>query len=312
MDQMSPLSLSPAGQPYYQFNLKPKFAPRVIAVTSGREKVGKSCIVVNLGLALSQMGKKVLILDADLGRASIDHLLGLTPHHTIIDVLSGHKSLADVMVSGPCGLKVVPAAPGRAEFSELTQAQKLFLLDELDAFAGEFDFILVDTGAGISSNVLYFNLGAQERLVVADQEPASVIDAYTLIKVLATRYAEKRFKLLFNKITLPAEAQHSYDQLTKVADRFLHGSVSLEYMGFIPHDETMPQSVSVQKVLVDIAPSSPASLAFTELARTLSFQEPYTAMDGNIKFFWQSLNRRAADTFSQGESHESQLRGSNC
>lgn len=309
---MSPLSLSPAGQPYYQFNLKPKFAPRVIAVTSGRGKVGKSCIVVNLGLALSQMGKRVLILDADLSRASIDHLLGLTPDHTIIDVLSGHKSLADVMVSGPCGLKVVPAAPGRAEFSELTQAQKLLLLDELDAFAGEFDFLLVDTGAGISSNVLYFNLGAQERLVVADQEPASVIDAYTLIKVLATRYAEKRFKLLFNNIFRPEEALHAYDQLTKVADRFLHGSVSMEYMGFIPHDEVLPQSVSFQKVLVDTTPSSPASLAFTELARTISFQEPYTAMDGNIKFFWQSLNRRAADTFSQGESHESQLRGNNC
>ncbi len=297
-----------SGQQYWQSNLKNKIAPRVIAVTSGREKVGKSCLVVNLGLALTRMGKKVLILDADLSLANIGFLLGLTPRHTIIDVFSGHKSLAEVMVTGPGGLKVLPGAPGRAELSELSQAQKLFLLDELDAFAGEFDFLLVDTGAGISSNVLYFNLGAQERIVVADQEPASVIDAYTLIKVLASQYAEKRFKILFNKITRPAEAQRSYEQLTKVADRFLHGSVALEYLGFIPHDEAIPQSVSVQTALVDISSSSPASLAFIEIARTLVFQEPYTAMDGNIKFFWQSLNRRAADTFSPGVPHPSQLR----
>lgn len=309
MDYMPESSLSPeSGVPSWQLNLKRTCAPRVIAVTSGRRGVGQSCIVVNLGLALSQMGKKVLILDADLRLANIHCLLGLKPDYTIIDVLNGKKSLADVMVAGPGDLKVVPAVPGRAESSELSQAQKLLLLDELDAFGEEFDFFLVDTGSGISSNALYFNLGAQERIVVADQEPASVIDAYTLIKLLATRYDEKRFKLLFSKITRPDEANHAYDQVTKVTDRFLHGSVSLEYMGFIPHDKAMPQSVRDQKVLVEVIPSSPASLAFTEIARSLMFQEPHTGMDGNIKFFWQSLNRRAADTFSQGESHGSQLR----
>ena len=309
MDHRAQSSPSPkSGPPYWQINLKRKFAPRVIAVTSGSGGVGKSCIVVNLGLALTQMGQKVLILDADLSLANIDVFLGLTTHHTLIDVFAGNKSLAEVIVTGPGGLKVLPGAPASAEFSELSQAQKLFLLDELDAFAEEFDFLLVDTGAGISSNVLYFNLGAQERIVVADQEPTSVIDAYALIKVLATRYAEKRFKILFNKITQPEEAQHSYDQLTKVADRFLSGSVSLEFIGFIPHDEAIPHSVSVQKALVDISSSSPASLAFTEIASTLIVQEPYTAMDGNIKFFWQSLNRRAADTFSPGDPHASQLR----
>lgn len=309
MTRLLPSSPSPEfGQPHWKVNLKCKLAPRVIAVTSGKRGVGKSSIVVNLGLALTRMGQKVLILDADLGLANIDLLLGLTPRHTITDVFSGNKSLAEVMVTGPEGLKVLPAASNVAELSELSQAQKLFLLDELDTFAEEFDFLLVDTGAGISSNVLYFNLGAQERIVVADHEPASVIDAYTLIKVIATRYAEKRFKLLFNKITRPQEAQRSYDQLTKVADRFLRGSVSLEYLGFIPHDEAVPQSVSVHKAVVEISPSSPGSLAFTDIASTLMCQEPYTAMDGNIKFFWQSLNRRAADTLSQGVPHESQLR----
>lgn len=288
-------------------NLKPKFAPRVVAVTGGREGIGKSCLVVNLGVLLAEMGKKVMILDADLGRADIAHFLGLTPPWTILDVLDGRISLAEVMVTGPGGIQVVPAAPGRSDFGELSQAHKLLLLDELDACAQEFDFILVDTGAGVSGNVLYFNLGAQERIIVADQEPDSVIDAYTLIKVLAGRYAEKRFKLLFNKITRPAEVHRSFEQLTKVADRFLRGSVSLEYLGLIPADEALPHSVSLQKALVAMAPHSPAGLAFAEIARSLVFQEPYTAMDGTIKFFWQNLHRRAADTFSQGDSHASEL-----
>jgi flagellar biosynthesis protein FlhG len=294
-----------SGLPYWQMQMKHAGAPRVIAVTSGTGGVGKSCIVVNLGLALTRMGKKVLLLDGDFSLAKIKTLLGLRPDYTIGDVFNGKKSLADVMVTGPGGLKVVAAAPGGAEFSELNQSQKLCLLDELDAFREEFDFLLVDTGAGISNNVLYFNLGAQERIVVADEEPASVIEAYKLIKVLATQYAEKRFKLLFNKIARPAEAHHAYDQLTKVADRFLHGSISLEYMGVIPHDEAIRQAVSEQKILVEVTPASPASVALTEIAHTLLVQEPHAGMDGNIKFFWQSLNRRAAETLSQGESNAS-------
>jgi flagellar biosynthesis protein FlhG len=288
-------------------NPKRKCAPRVIAVTGGREGIGKSCLVINLGVVLTEMGKKVMILDADLSRADIGDYLGLTPQWTILDVLDGRTSLAEVMITGPGGMQVVPAAQGGPEFGELSQAHKLLLLDELDTCAEEFDFILMDTGAGVSSNVLYFNLGAQERIVVADQEPDSIIDAYTLIKVLASRYAEKRFKLLFNKITRPAEVHRSFEQLTKVADRFLRGSVSLEYLGLIPEDEALPQSVSVQKALVTMTPHSPAALAFAEIARTLMFQEPYTAMDGTIKFFWQNLNRRAADTFSLGDPHASEL-----
>jgi flagellar biosynthesis protein FlhG len=295
-------------QPHWQFNPKSTVAPRVIAVTSGRRGVGKSCIVVNLGLALTRLGQKVLILDADLGPANIAGLLGLTPRHTIGEVFAGRKSLAEVIMSGPGGLKVLPGTPRRAELSELSQAQKLFLLEELDAFAGEFNFILVDAGAGVSSNVVYFTVGAQERIVVADQDPRSLTDAYTLIKVLATQHAEKRFKLLFNKISQPEAAQRSYEQLTKVTDRFLRGSVSLEYLGSIPDDAAMPESAKAPEALVDMTSAAPAKQAFIEIARTLTLQEPDAAMDGNIKFFWQNLHQRAADTFSQGVCYASQLR----
>jgi flagellar biosynthesis protein FlhG len=301
------LSLGESERPYWQGNLKRPVAPRVIAVTSGRGGVGKSCIVVNLSLALTRLDKKVLILDADLGPTNIGGLLGLSPRYTISEVFAGEKSLAEVIVSGPSGLKLLPGPSGRAALSQLSQAQKLFLLDELDAWAGEFDFILLDAGSGVSSNVVYFNMGAQERIVVADQDPMSVLDAYTLIKVLATQHAEKRFKVLFNKISRPNEAQRAYDQLTKVADRFLRGAVSLEYLGWIPDDEAMPESVRAQKALVDVASGSPATQALMDIAHKLTFQESDAAMDGNIKFFWQNLHQRAADTFSQGVSHASQL-----
>ncbi len=269
--------------------LKPRPVCRVIAVTSGKGGVGKSSIVVNLGLALTRLGQRVLLLDADLGLANLDILIGLTPLYTIADVFSGHKTLAEVIMAGPEGMQILPAASGVMESAELNQAQKLFLLGELDNLSENFDYLLVDTGAGISANVLYFNLGAQERIVVADHEPTSVVDAYALIKVLATKYSEKRFKLLFNKITHPGEAQRTYDQLSKVVDRFLSGSVIIDYLGFIPRDEAMPRSISLQKAAVDIFSTSPASLAFSNLARTLVLQEPDTATDGNIKFCWQRL-----------------------
>lgn len=297
-----------AGEPRRQQDQRQTAAPRVIAVTSGRRGVGKSCLVVNLGLALTRMGKKVLILDADLHLPAIACLLGMTPPHTIAEVLAGTRSLAEVMVPGPGGLTVVPGASQGGKFNQLSQAHKLCLLEELDALAGEFDFLLVDAGAGLSSNVVYFNVGAQERIVVADQDLASVTEAYTLIKVLATRYAEKRFKLLFNRISRPQEARRAFDQLTKVADRFLRGSVSLEYLGWVPEDDAMAEAVKGRKVLLEMDPLASASVAVANLADILAYQEPEAALDGNIKFFWQNLHHRAADAFSQGVSHASQLR----
>jgi len=295
-------------QLYGQVNLKARTAPRVIAVTSGKDGVGKSSIVINLGLALARLGQKVMLLDGDLRQPSIHSLLGLTPRHTIADVFSEGKTLDQVLVAGPEGLMVLPAAAGMADVFELNQAQKIFLLEELDAFAGEFDFLLVDTGAGTSNDVLYFNLGAQERIMVADHKPDSVIEAYALIKVLATRFGEKRFKLLFNKITRSAEAQRAYEQLTKIADRFLSGSISLEFLGSIPRDAAVPQSAGMSKAVLEVASRSPASEAFSAIARTLNFQEPDPAMDGNIKFFWQSLNRQARANLNPGVCHEGRQR----
>jgi len=263
--------------------------PRVIAVTSGKGGVGKSNIVANLGITLSRLGKKVLIIDADLGLANIDILLGLTPTFNIRDVFSGEKTLGEVIIEGPAGLKILPSSSGIQEMAELSEEQKVFLLNELDNYTENFDVVLIDTGAGISSNVLYFNIAAQERIVVANNEPTSITDAYALIKVLATKYSERRFNLLINELTSRQEAEFVYRNLTKVADRFLGGQVSIDYLGCIPRDEAVCRAVLKQRAVVDIFPQAQASQGFREVAQKLLEMEPAQVLDGNIKFFWRQL-----------------------
>jgi flagellar biosynthesis protein FlhG len=262
---------------------------RVIAVTSGKGGVGKSNIVVNLGLALVNLGCRVLLLDADLGLANLDILLGLAPTYTIQDVFSLEQDLSEVIVAGPAGLKILPASSGFPELAELDEFQKLFLLNELDHYPEEFDVVLIDTGAGISRNVLFFNVAAQERILVANNQPTSLTDAYALMKILAIRHHQTRFKLLVNGVARPQEGEDVYRTLLRVAERFLEEEISLEYLGIIPYDKSVPQAVMRQQPVLTLYPEAPASRAFTRLARRLRAAPPPEGVDGNIKLFWRRL-----------------------
>ncbi len=265
--------------------------PRVISVTSGKGGVGKSNIVVNLGLALARTGLKVLLIDADLGLANLDILLGLTPHLTIHDVLALRHNLSEVIVDGPEGIRILPASSGIPELAALDDFQKMFLLTELEHYTEDFDMILIDTGAGISVNVLFFNLAAQERILVANTQPTSITDAYALIKVLVTRHDLKRFKLLVNATTRPKEAEMVYRTLLAVTERFLGYEIALEYLGFIPFDECIPKAVMKQQPVLGLFPHAPASRSFAELARILGQSSPPAGCDGNIKFCGRRLLR---------------------
>ena len=220
--------------------------PRVMAVTSGKGGVGKSNIVANLGLALTLLDYRVLLIDADLGLANLDILLGLTPQYTIQDFLSLQQGLSQVIVTGPGGLKILPACSGLPELAELDKFQKMFLLNELDHYSETIDVVLIDTGAGISRNVLFFNLAAQERIIVANGQPTSLTDAYALIKVMVTRYNQTHFKLLVNGVTRPREGEGVYHTLLQATERFLGREISLEYLGFIPFDESVPKAALQQ------------------------------------------------------------------
>jgi flagellar biosynthesis protein FlhG len=262
---------------------------RVIAVTSGKGGVGKSNVVVNLGVALAQQGLKVLLIDADLGLANLDILLGLSPQYSIHDVLQLRKTLPEVLVEGPEGLKILPASSGIPDLAELDEYQKMFLLNELDNYSETIDVALIDTGAGISRNVLFFNIAALERVVVANNEPTSITDAYALIKVLATQHNERRFKLLVNGLSQPREAEAVYRTLLKVSERFLGRDISLEYLGYIPHDDAVTKAVLKQQPVLTLFPKSRVAKAFTQMARRLWEMPAPDEMDGNIKFFWRRL-----------------------
>jgi len=268
-------------------------APRVIAVTSGKGGVGKTNIVGNLAIAFQRMGKKVLIFDADLGLANIDIIFGIHPQDNIDAVIRGEKKLSEIIVQGPEGVSIIPASSGIEEVANLTEGQKLNLLGEFDNLNDKFDIMLIDTGAGISSNVVYFNLAAQERLVVVTPEPTSITDAYALLKVMFSRYGTKEFSILMNMVKDDKEAKSVFKNLSNVADKFLVG-ISLDYAGFIPVDDTLKKAVIKRQPVICAYPRAEASQRINALAEYLLNEASVRPVDGNIKFFWKQLIDGAA------------------
>jgi flagellar biosynthesis protein FlhG len=261
---------------------------RVMAISSGKGGVGKSNVVVNLAIAFGRLGKRVLIMDADLGLANVDIIMGLSPKYHIGHVLDGSKQLEEVLVRGPGNILVMPASSGVQQLTHLTDEQKLVFLEILDGLEAEIDVLLIDTGAGISDSVLYFNVAAQEKIVVVTSEPTSLTDAYALIKVLYTRHGERHFKILTNNVKDDHTGKLIFTQISKVADQFLDG-LSLDYLGNIPSDPNVPRAVRQQRPLLEAFPQSPASKAFTNLASRLDKTLPSQFNQGNIQFFWKRL-----------------------
>jgi flagellar biosynthesis protein FlhG len=260
--------------------------PRVIAVTSGKGGVGKSNVTANLALAFARRGERVCILDADLGLANVDVLFGLSPHRSLLHVLRGECRLADVIIDGPGGVRIVPAASGFAELTALGPEERLALLAEVDALDGAFDVLLVDTGAGISENVLYFASAAAEALVVITPEPTAITDAYALIKVLATRHGRRDFLVLVNMAEHETAARAAFTRLARVAARFLR--VRVEYAGYVPFDDAVSQAVCQQRPLLLTAPGTSAARAIGGLAQRLAVR-PAAAATGGMQFFFQRL-----------------------
>lgn len=262
--------------------------PRVMAVTSGKGGVGKTNIVGNLAIWCQRLGKKVLIFDADLGLANIDIIYGIHPRYNINDVIKGEKSLSEIIVEGPEGVSIIPASSGIYELANLSEGHKINLLNEFDLLNSMFDLLLIDTGAGISSNVIYFNLAAQERIVVITPEPTSITDAYALIKILHINHGTSNFYLLFNMVKSEDEAKSVYETLVKVIGRFM-GDILLDYAGYIPIDKRLQDAVSRKQPVACCYPEAESSKKIHDLARFILENNENQNIDGNIKFFWKRL-----------------------
>jgi len=265
-----------------------KNSPMVFTVTSGKGGVGKTNIVGNLAITYQRMKKRVLIFDADLGLANIDILFGINPKDTIEEVIKGEKELSQIIAKGPEGVAIIPASSGVQELSHLTEGQKIHLLNEFDLLNNMYDILLIDTGAGISSNVMYFNLAAQERIVVVTPEPTSITDAYALIKVMFMQHGTKEFIILMNMVRNEKEAVSVYKHLSRVVEKFM-GSISLDYAGYIPYDKHLHESVNRREPVTCCYPRSSSSQSFKKLAEYLLDHTGGRHQDGSIQFFWKKL-----------------------
>jgi flagellar biosynthesis protein FlhG len=260
---------------------------KVIAVSSGKGGVGKTTVVVNLAFALASVGKKVMILDSDLALGNIDILLGLEPKYNLTDVIAGRKKIHEIVVEGPGGIRILPASSGIQEVTELSNGHKANLLTQVDQFEDEIDFLLIDTGAGVSSNVMFFNAAARKVLVVASPEPTCITDAFALMKILTQEYSKKQFQLVINSVKSESEAKEVCRDICEVSDRFL--DISIDYLGFILYDPALTQAAQERRAIVEMLPGSPASLCFRQIADELTCRSVTDTPKGSIQFFLKRI-----------------------
>lgn len=262
--------------------------PRVIAVTSGKGGVGKTNLVGNLAVVLSRMGKRVVIIDADVGLANIDIIFNLRPEFNIRHVISAEKKLAQVMVESSHGVKILPGGSGFADLTQLSDGEKLNLLSEFETLSDQADIILVDTGAGISSNVLYFNSACDECIVIATKEPTSITDAYAMMKVMSQKYGTYHFKLVVNMVESERDAKKVYASLSNALEKFLK-NVVLEYLGCIPFDKALGQAVQKRGLVMDTHQDCTAAQYIRTLADKLVKSPAKVNSNGALTFFMNKV-----------------------
>jgi flagellar biosynthesis protein FlhG len=260
---------------------------RVIAVTSGKGGVGKTNIVANLGITLAQDGRKVLILDADIGLANVEVVMGITPKLDLRHVLMDGGNIEDCIVEAPGDVDLLSGSNGAIEMAELDSNQKWRLLEALEPLSARYDTLLIDTSAGIGSNVQFFAGAAQEVIVVVGPEPPSLTDAYSVIKALANRTGMSRVLVCVNQTTSIGGAREVFGRLFKVTSQFLN--VVVEFVGWIPHDISVEQAVMKQSPFVLAFPMSPAAQGIKTLAESLLRRQPQAGSSSGFHMFWQKL-----------------------
>ena len=265
-------------------NMKPV---RVMAVTSGKGGVGKTNLSVNIGIALCEMGRRVALLDADMGLANVDILLGMYPEYNLSHVLKGEKTLTEIMLEGPAGIKIIPASSGMQNMSDMTTVQQAAIIHAFSDIDRDTDILIVDTAAGISASVVNFARACQEVMVVVCDEPTSLTDAYAFIKLLNRDYGLVNFNIVANMVPTPQQGRSLFGKLTKVTDKYL--DVALNYLGAVPYDEYLRKSVQKQTPVVKAFPQSKAALAIKGLAREIDARPIKSQAGGYLEFFVERM-----------------------
>lgn len=255
----------------------------VLAVTSGKGGVGKTNVALNVALALAQRQQRVLILDADIGTANMDVLLGLDPSHTLGDVLRGQSRLMDTILPIQDRLDLLPGASGMVDFIKSSPSLPLHVIEDVTKLEGRYNYLIVDTSAGINANSIAILKGADRVLLVCTSEPTSIVDAYALCKSLFQRTHQVTIQIIVNNIATPQEAADVFAKLRAAVSHFLKKEI--HYLSHVVHDAKMVESIYVQRPLLLHSPSSPASRNLQDLARKLSHPPSWEGGKGLTQFF---------------------------
>lgn len=269
---------------------------RTVAVTSGKGGVGKTNIATNLAMILRRYKKRVLLVDFDLGLANIDILLGFHAEYTLHDVITGSKEVKDIIHHGPDGLMIVPASSGVEELTHLTEVQKERLFKGFSGLDEEVDIVIVDTGAGISQNVLSFVLAANEILLVTTPEPIAITDAYAMIKVLSKKRKNLNIKLLVNQSGSKEEAELTVKKIISVTRRFL--DVNIEYFGYLLRDPNVLNATRLQKSFVKEYPNTIATSCLGKIASSFLKQDDGTQPLGIEGYFRRIADEKHLDSLN--------------
>jgi len=260
---------------------------KVIAITGGKGGVGKTLTAVNLGAALARLGRSTMLLDADLGMANVDVLLGLRARLNLEHVVNGECALEDVILNASSGLRIVPASSGSFNMATLGRAQHAGLIHAFSQLLEPLDVLLVDTGAGVGDGVVTFTEAAQRIVVLVCDEPASLTDAYGLIKVLTRRRAGCKFEIVANMVETPTQGRELYEKLMRVCHRFL--GITPSYFGYVPNDDYLRQAIRAQATVVEAFPGSPSARAFQRLALAADGWTSPVQAHGGVEFFVERL-----------------------
>jgi len=260
---------------------------KVIAVTGGKGGVGKTTVSANLAVSIAAQGRDVMLVDADLGMANVDVILGLHTRFHLGHVVKGECTLEEAIVTGPHGLQIVPAASGIKHMANLTESEHAGIIRAFSDLYHRVEVLVVDTAAGLHHSVLTFSQAAHHVVVVVCDEPASITDAYALIKVLSREHGVQRFQILANQTRHSGEGPDLYKKISKVCDRFLN--VTLEFAGSVPFDDYLRRAVQLQSAVVEAYPASISSVALKNLAMKADKWSAPQGARGHLEFFVERM-----------------------